>query len=871
MIGKYFPAFFMIFSLAFSNLFAAAKPEIRLVPQPKEVRISGGYFQFVPDQTVIRINPQAEETDRFSAELLQNEIANDLKLQIPVGTEESRYTIHLGMYAQDQMIQQLCKKRKISLDESLGREGYILSITSREIIVTALTSRGLFYGVQTLRQMVRGNAKGQSIPRVFIRDFPTFAIRGAQDDISRGPVPTLAFLKKEIERLAELKINYFTLYTEHVFKTTSHPQLAPAGGAISAAEIQELAEYARKFQIELIGNFQSFGHFYHILKHPKYAPLQETPYVLSPAFEESYTLLEDLLSEVADAYPSRYFNVNCDETRQLGTGPAAAEVAEQGVGAVYARHLNRLHEILTAKNKQMLMWGDIVLKHPESLELLPKDVIMLTWNYDALDSLSFIIKPFRDAGFDFIVCPGVSCWRSLFPNIEKSRVNIRNFVRDGLQHGALGVLNTSWDDEGENLFSYNWYGMAYGADQSWNPGATDNAAFGKRFSAAVYGDTEGRVGAAIEGLDDLYKLTATGTMRNDVFWQAVFTQSNNPILLNSEDWERAAPAFEKIARVLAHLETVQHSEDLAFLQFALDRIKFIGDLKIAAVAATDFYYQASLQQDAPDSVGDLLRQAWYPLNQQVGALESLRNRYRELWLRENRIYWLDRNLKKYNALLADLLEVREKLEMALADFEKGLPIPAPEDLRLLSRALKGDFLKEWLICGPFPNVQTGQKNIRRHEGNCSGWDQDFLTPIGGETDAFPQFSPAKAYPQGNPAVWRLLKSDHDKISLIDRFSQNNDVVAYAFATIEAPETREVIFSVGSNDGIKIFLNGELVHEKHRGRVVVADAEQVPVELNPGVNRILLKIDQSAGGWGFCFRLIGAKVVSVGNGGYRVVD
>lgn len=868
MTRKFFPGLILIISFVFSTLAAATQPELRLVPQPREVRISGGFFKFVPDQTVIRIHPQAEETDRFSAELLQKEIADDLKLQIPVGTEEGRYTIHLGMYAQDQLLQHLCKKRNISRDEEIGREGYILSITASEILVTALTSRGLFYGVQTLRQIIRGNADGQSIPRVFIRDFPVFAIRGAQDDISRGPVPTLDFLKKEIERLAELKINYYTLYTEHVFKTVSHPQLAPAGGAISASEIQELAEYARKFQIELIGNFQSFGHFYHILKHPKYAPLQETPSLISPAVDESYALLENMVSEVADAYPSRYFNVNCDETWGLGTGPAAEEVAEQGEGSVYARHLNRLHEILTGKEKQMLMWGDIVLKHPESLDLLPKDVIMLTWNYDALDSLAFLIKPFREAGFDVIVCPGVSCWRSLFPNIEKARVNIRNFVRDGLKHGALGVLNTSWDDEGENLFSYNWYGMAYGADQSWNPGATDDAGFGRRYSAAVYGDTEGRVGAAIEGLGDLYNLPATGTMRNEEFWQPAFPQVGGQILLNSGDWKSAAPAFEKVARALAHLATPQHSEDLAFLQFALDRIKFIGDLKSAAVAATDFYFKASLQH-TPDSVGELLRQAWFPLNQQIGALESLRNRYRELWLQENRIYWLDRNVKKYDALLADVRDVQAGLEAALADFEKGLALPAPIDLRLNSQALQGDFLNEWLICGPFSNVQTGPKTIRHHEGNCSGWDKDYLTPIGGEAAAFPKFTAAKTYPEGDPAVWRLLKADYDKISLLEAFSQNEDVVAYAFATIEAPTSRPVTFSVGSNDGIKIFLNGELVHENHRGRVVVADADAASVQLVPGVNRILLKIDQSAGGWGFCFRLVGVNVVPVGNGGYRV--
>jgi hypothetical protein len=849
---------------------AQSATELKLVPQPREIRVSNGRFTFVPNQTVIRLNPQAEAADRFSAQLLQAEIARDLKLQIPVGTEAGRFTIHLGMYAQDQIIQKLCKQRKIALDESIGREGYFLSITPNEILVTALTSRGLFYGVQTLRQIIRGNSVRQpSIPTLFIRDFPAFPIRGAQDDISRGPVPTLSFLKKEIERLAELKINFFTLYTEHVFKTASHPQLAPAGGAISAQEIQELAEYAQKFQIELIGNFQAFGHFYHILKHPKYAPLQETPHLISPAVDGSYPLLQDLLTEIADAYPSRYFNVNCDETWGLGTGPAAAMVAEQGVGPVYAKHLNWLHEILAGKHKQMLMWGDIVLQHPESLNWLPKDVIMLAWSYDALDSLEFVIKPFREAGFDAIVCPGVSCWGVLFPNIEKSRVNIHNLIRDGAKHGALGVLNTTWDNGAENLFHYNWYGLAYGADQSWNPGAPDATGFGHRFSAAVYGDTENRVGAAIEGLGALYRLAAMRGLRNEGFWQPVFPQPDAQLILNAGDWDAAFPALEKIEQALAHLKVVQHSDDLAYLQYARDRVHFIGQLKKTAVAASGFYFQASLHQATPDTAGEFLRQAWNGLNQRIGELESLRNRFQQLWVEENRIYWMDRNLKKYDSLLVDLKDVRGNLEMALADFEKGLPLPAPLDLRLNSIALVGDFLTEWRLCGVFPNVQTGPADVRRHENNCSGWDTDFLAEIGGEAAASPQIDPAPIYPEGNPAVWRPIKSAYDIINLREYFTQTEDVVAYAFATIEAPATGGVTFSVGSNDGIKIFLNGKLVHENHLGRAAVADADQVRVQLTAGVNRILLKIDQSGGGWGFCFRLVGASVEPLGNGGYRI--
>ena len=61
-----------------------------------------------------------------------------------------------------------------------------------------------------------------------IYDKPNIAVRAWQDDISRGPIPTMDMLKQEIKTLASFKLNYFTLYTEQVFKLESHPTIAPA-------------------------------------------------------------------------------------------------------------------------------------------------------------------------------------------------------------------------------------------------------------------------------------------------------------------------------------------------------------------------------------------------------------------------------------------------------------------------------------------------------------------------------------------------------------------------------------------------------------------------------------------------------------------
>ena len=116
------------------------------------------------------------------------------------------------------------------------------------------------------------------------------------------------------------------------------------------------------------------------------------------------------------------------------------------------QHVRRIHDLLKSKyGKRMMMWGDIILQHPDKLDQIPKDTIMLTWGYDPRPSFEGQIVPFVKSGYEFFVCPGVDDWSRILPDFGSATVNIQNFVRDGAKHKALGVLNTEWKDDGETL------------------------------------------------------------------------------------------------------------------------------------------------------------------------------------------------------------------------------------------------------------------------------------------------------------------------------------------------------------------------------------------------------------------------------------
>ncbi|MCF0207770.1 MAG: family 20 glycosylhydrolase, partial [Bacteroidales bacterium] len=352
-------------------------------------------------------------------------------------------------------------------------QAYRLTVSKKGIFIEATTQQGLFYGLQSARQLYNyhknsADATISSVPCQVVLDYPALQYRGWMDDISRGPIPTMDFLKKEILTMAYYKMNCFTLYTENVFHYESQPTASPVD-ALTAAEIKELEDFAAGFYVEIIGNQQVFAHAEKFLKNPFYSHLADTKTNFNPELEETYTLLYQILDEVAKAYKSPLFNINCDETEGLGSGFAKDYVGKVGAGKAYYQHIIKMKEHLDKYGKRTMMWGDIVAKDPEIAANLPKDILMIVWSYVALDSFDEMLKPFVDSGFDFIVASGVSCWSTVFPDVEVYLKNIANLIRDGYRNKAKGVLNTAWDDFGESFFNGTWHGHVWAAEMSWKP------------------------------------------------------------------------------------------------------------------------------------------------------------------------------------------------------------------------------------------------------------------------------------------------------------------------------------------------------------------------------------------------------------------
>lgn len=115
-----------------------------------------------------------------------------------------------------------------------------------------------------------------------------------------------------------------------------------------------------------------------------------------------------------------------------------------------------------------------------------------------MESFDDDVIPFKEAGYDFFVCPGVKCWDHIPPDSSVANINIKNYVRDGTEHGALGMMNTMWDDSGENLFHLNWHGLFLGAECSWTGSKTDIEDFNSMIGAILYNERGRNFGDGIE-------------------------------------------------------------------------------------------------------------------------------------------------------------------------------------------------------------------------------------------------------------------------------------------------------------------------------------------------------------------------------------
>lgn len=411
----------------------------------------------------------------------------------------------------------------IYLTPVLPSQAYRITIHPNQILLEGGDEAGLFYALQTFKQIVRYAKDQGALPLVSIEDTPDFKRRGIMLDVSRNKVPKMNTLKNLVDLFASWKINEIQLYTENTFAYQNHAVVWEGFSPMTAEEILELDKFCRERFIDLIPNQTSFGHMNQWLVHDQYKHLAEisgenSGHVMSPAVPGTMNLMRELYAELLPNFSSQYFNINCDEVEALGTGRSKELVDEKGKGRVYLDYILQLKDEVDKYSRTTQFWGDIILLYPEFIPELPKDMIALIWGYEANYPFDLNCKKFRDSGCPFYVCPGTSSWNSLVGRNQNAFDNLKNASMNGLRHGALGFLNTDWGDGGHwQPLSVSYPAYLYGAAVSWGFESNQQIDVGKLVSRYIFNDSTGISGLALIDIGNAYMKTSVNTSNSSLF------------------------------------------------------------------------------------------------------------------------------------------------------------------------------------------------------------------------------------------------------------------------------------------------------------------------------------------------------------------
>ena len=708
-------------AIAFTTFSCAHAENPKLIPMPREVRGAADR----PISSLRVTCTSCSSQDQFTADDLTGTLA---QRGVPTGSVPGALTIELVHGAGATL--------PTGFDESMRAEGYRIEPSSSGLVVTGATSEGLFYGAQTVKQLVEITHGHATLHVATVKDWPAMRYRGLDDDLSRGPVPTLDFQKKMIRTLAEYKINLYSPYFEQTMQYASNPLPGFPNGSMSASDARTLVNFARQYHITIIPEQEAFGHLHHTLVWEQYKDLAETPHgaVLAPAQPGSLELIKQWFKELAAIYPGPFLHIGSDETQDLGLGQTKADVDARGLGAPYLDFLQRIVTALEPLHRKLLFWGDIALSSPELVKAMPQsfkeNTIAVSWEYNPHpEGFEKYIAPFTKTGYETWVAPGVNNWSRVYPNYTMGLANIQSFVRDGQRLGADGALNTIWNDDGEGLFNQDWYGILYGAAASWQKGESSISQFQQSYAQVFHGDATGKLNQAqleIMAAHTLLREQAkTGDGSDGLFWidpwsrdGLTFADKVRPytheLRLHAEralsliaearasspspastftTSPGAAPVYNPANAYPSAASSLRETEAIDALELGARRMDFIGlKFQLADEMRQSYANAFAAQESARTSTDKKVRGA---VSHELGEINNaangriedirdgysmLRDLYEQAWLQSNRPYALRPVLEHYDYTVALWLSRADKVRAAQRQWSDTKTLPPGADL-----------------------------------------------------------------------------------------------------------------------------------------------------------------------------------------------
>jgi hypothetical protein len=680
-------------------MLGVAQTQVGFLPAPREAHF--GKTTDLPAKVVVTV-PGHDAEDQFAGRDLEEAFQRVTPAaNAPHSVAQSPYRIML-LRTGTAAAKTILARANLAFDPVMEPEGYILVIAPHEAAIVATTSSGVFYGVQTFKQLLPLPGAPRVLLTGTVRDWPAMRYRGIDDDLSRGPFPTLEFQKHQIRVFASFKINVYSPYFEHTLLYPDHPLAAPPGGSLTPSEAKDLVAYARHYHVIIVPEQEALGHLHHALKYEIYQDVVETPHgrVLAPGQPGSLSLLKDWLTDIAQEFPSPFIHLGADETFDLGLGRTHDAVQQKGYGRVYVDFLKQVNDEMAPLHRRLLFWGDIGDADPAAVAGLPKDMIAVPWNYESTTNFKKLIEPFAKAGIETWVAPGDSNWDEVYPSAKNAFRNIQGFVRDGQRMGSTGALVTVWNDDGEGLFNMDWYGVLFGGVAAWQSGESSIADYQEAYGAIFHRDPSGNISEAEKELiaaKDALGDTGISMSSDTLFWldpwSAEGQDASVKLLPHTHDLRlHAERAIVLLAQVRQDNPNLAEPDALAAMDLGARRLDLIGMKFQLAQEMVALYAQAFARQHDKtqgSAPSEIMSETLTQVSGTNGrcqdlrdAYSALKSEYSQVWLSENRPYWLNNVTVRYDLEIQKWQLRANQIRAGIRGWQNGKDLPEPAVLGL---------------------------------------------------------------------------------------------------------------------------------------------------------------------------------------------
>ncbi len=566
----------------------------RLLPQPQKVELLHGEGIFFSDLHGIFFNNPDQKP------VIDGRLAN-----LPMALSPAPGVVSLVI------------NRDLNLPSP---EGYILEIRGKQVVIEALTQAGLFYGIQTLDQLLEDSQDQQiEIPSCLITDYPEIEFRAIHLDLKHH-LDAGHYYYSIIDRLAKIKINAIIIEFEDKLRYRKAP-LVGAANSISIEEFAAISKYARERNIEISPLVQGLGHASFILKHDVYKHLRDDPnsdWVFDPLNPETYTLQFALYEDAMAATPyGKYLHVGGDEVGKLG----ASELSKKSGKSPFELQmfwLKKVTDFALEHNRIPIFWDDMILKTAnlykttysakmpaqevselwkqnvsllnKSLPLFPKGCVYMRWNYDCplIPGNQMAMNWYEANNLPVMAATCATLYSTMFPRTKLKFQPIKEFCQLTTEKKMSGIFCTVWDDASPH-FETLWRGIFNFALFSWNYEDISmddaHATFRQRFYSFALAPL------SFDFQDKLEETT--------IFWETVFLHDGDreeyhktftlidlPYPKKSGEWSN----IHKEKLIMAETSLLQHAEiENQILKaqelcrrngYALSLFKAINDLQI---------------------------------------------------------------------------------------------------------------------------------------------------------------------------------------------------------------------------------------------------------------------------------------------------